>query len=374
MRKHIGAILFFIATVLCIGGYKEASAAETEIDSKNFPNIYFRYYIKNTVDTDGNGKLSDVEKSAVKEIDISEASDYQSEYEYPKAESIKGIEYFLNLEKLVCADSLLSDLNISKNRNLKELNCSSNNLDKLDVSKNKKLRVLNCSDNELKSLVVSKNRKLTQLFCDNNHLKKLNVSKNKGLIKLSVSDNKLQKLKLTKLKKLEELYCERNRLKKLNVLKNKKLMTLNCCQNKIKKLVLKKNTLLDYLACSGNRLRSLDLSKNRLLQYLYCERNQMVTGNCRIGSSQLEDCKISPQKRKLRVKKKGKRYFLPLPGLERTNTISKLSKGKATEQGIWLKRKRLPSKISYQYNMFTDGGQKTKVVIHIKKRGRKKNR
>lgn len=38
MRKHIGAILFFIAAVLCLGSYREASAAETEIDSKNFPN------------------------------------------------------------------------------------------------------------------------------------------------------------------------------------------------------------------------------------------------------------------------------------------------------------------------------------------------
>lgn len=344
-----------------------AEAAETAISEKNFPDMYFRYYIKYTVDTDGNGKLSDSEKNAVREIDVSEASEYQSEYEYPKAESVKGIEYFPNLEILDCSDSLLGSLNVSKNKKLRELRCSANNLDKLDVSKNKQLQLLNCSDNDLDVLVVSKNRKLTQLFCDGNHLKKLDVSKNRKLTKLSVSDNKLRKLKITKLKKIVELFCEGNQLKKLNVTKNKKLVTLNCCQNKIKKLVLKKNTELDYLACSENRLRKLDLRKNRLLQYLYCEKNQMITGNCKIGSSQLEDCKISPQTRTIRAKKKGRRYFLPLSGLRNTNAITRLSKEKVTEQGIWLKRKKMPKKLTYEYNMFTDGRKKTKVVIRIRK-------
>lgn len=370
MKKSMYIVVLLMALALFFPLYftgVNARAAKVTINKKNFPDMYFRFYIKDTIDTNGDGKLSNAEKRAVKELDVGETSEYQLELEYPKVESLKGIEHFPNLEILYCSESSLESLDVSRNKKLRELDCSANMLEKLNLSQNKLLRVLNCSNNDLNVLKVSKNKKLKWLFCDYNHLKKINVSKNRKLTNLSVSHNRIRRLKVTKLKGLKELYCEGNRLKNLSVTKNKKLVALNCGENKIKKLVLKKNTDLDYLVCSENRLRKLDLSKNRLLQYLYCEKNQMVTGNCRILSSQLEGFKISPQKRKIRIRKKGKRYFVPLPGLAKTDAIIHLSKGRATEKGIWLKRKKIPRKLTYKYNMFADGGKKTKVIIYLKR-------
>ena len=101
-------------------------------------------------------------------------------------------------------------------------------------------------------------------------------------------------------------------------------------------------------------MSTLDLSNNRLLSYLFCENNQLVTG-------------ISPQKKTVKVKKIGKYYYIPLKGVNRTNVITDLSDGKITEKGIRLEGKEIPKKITYEYNMFTDGEEKTKVEIRVKK-------
>lgn len=370
MKKIIAAmsmaILFCLASFVPVHTKINAGTEQLKINAKNFPDMYFRYYIRNTFDINNDKKLSLAERNKVKKIDVGENSEYQLEYEYPKAETVKGIEYFPNLEELDCSESGLSSLDISRNKKLRELYCNGNNLEKLNVSKNKELQKLNCSDNDISSLKIGANKKLRQLFCDENQLKKLEVKKNKKLVELSVSNNKLKKLKIEKLKKLKELYCDTNRLTSLKLSKNRNLITLNCSYNKLKKLQLKKNKKLDYLACSGNRISKLDLSKNRLLQYLYCDKNRMVTGNCRMGSSQLENAKISVQTKKIKVRKKKEQYFVPLSNLNNTNALTRLSHGKVGQKGIWIKGKKCPVRITYEYNMFTDGKKKTKVVLELK--------
>ena len=359
------AVLCYLCSFIWTPAEINAKTKAVKINEKNFPDMYFRYYIKNSFDKNEDNKLSAKERKSVKKIDVGDASKYQLLYEYPKAETLKGIEYFPNLEVLDCSDSELSSLNISKNKKLRTLYCNMNSLDKLDLSAAKNLRKLNCSDNYIDSLKISGNKKLTQLFCDGNQLEKLDVKKNKKLVKLSVTDNKMKKLKVENLKKLKELYCDRNQLTTLKVTENRKLVTLNCCDNKIKKLFLKKNKKLDYLACSENRLRKLNLSQNRLLQYLYCDKNQMVSGNCQIGSRQLENYKVSKQTRKIKVERKGQRYFIPLPNLLKTNALSGLSQGRVTAKGIWIEGNKCPDQITYEYNMFTDGKVKTKVVLKL---------
>ena len=283
---------------------QEIRAASVKINDKNFPDIYFKAYVEATVDKDQDGKLSDKERAAVKELDLGETSEYRLEYEYLPVESLKGIEYFPNLVTLDCSGSMLSSLNVTRNRKLKTLRCNANSLTKLNVSKNKKLILLNCRDNQLTKLNVSKNKKLTKLYASGNRIKKLNV---------------------TKLKKLQELSADDNRLKTLN---------------------LKNNRLLHYLSCTGN---------------------QIVTGNFGIGRKELEYVSVEKQSRQIRVKKTKKGYLVPLPGLQKTNVLSHLSKGKVGKKGIIIRGKKLPKKITYQYNMFTNGKKKTKVTLYLRK-------
>lgn len=347
----------------------QVSAAGTKITKKNFPDNFFRIYVKEEFDKNQDGILSDSEKKKVKNLDVGETSDYQSEYEYPTPYTLKGIEYFTEIKELDCSNCSLSGLDVSKCTKLKTLYCNKNAIKKLNISKNKQLELLNCMNNKISSLDLDENQKITEVYCDSNRLKKVDVMANKQLKILSVSDNKIKKIEVGSLKKLVEIYCDRNNIRKLDVSGNKKLVTLNCYKNRLKKLDLKKNKNLDLLACSGNRLSSLDLSKNRLLAHLYCENNQMVTGNVKLPHSQFSRTDISPQKRTVKVKKIGKYYYIPLKGINKTNVITNLSTGKITKKGIRLKGKKIPKKITYEYNMFTDGNEKTKVEIRVKKQG-----
>lgn len=290
--------------VFCNIRCPEARAASVRINETNFPDLYFRAYVEAEFDKNGDGKLDYGERAAVKKLDVGETSEYRLAYEYLPAETLKGIEYFPNLETLDCSSSMLDRLNVSNNKKLKTLRCQTNALTKLDVSENKKLVLLNCRDNRLKKLNVSKNRRLTQLY---------------------VSGNRIKKLDVTRLKKLQELSADQN------------------------------------------RLRKLDLKNNRLLHYLSCADNQIITGNLGIGRKELEYVNVEQQSCRIRVKKRKGGYLVPLPGLAGTNALSHISKGKAGNKGIRLRGKKLPKKITYQYNMFTNGKKKTRVTLYLKK-------
>ncbi len=341
-------LITYVCTALLIilGNAAVANAASLTINSKNFPDQFFCHYIKMSFDKNEDGKLSDKEIQKITEIDVGEDSDYRLGYEYPAPTTLKGIKYFYNL---------------------KYIYCSSCDLSKLDISHNRKLIYLDCINNNLKKLDVSKNVKLKDLYCDSNKLKKIQVANNPALEDLSVSKNKIKKINTSKLSKLQKLYVDGNQLRQLNVTKNRKLILLHCNENKLSKLNVKKNKSLDFLACAGNKLRSLDLSRNKLLQCFFCYDNQLVSGNVKLAASQLTTYQVSKQKRTIKVKKIGKNYYVPLDGVNRTNVISKLSIGKITSRGIRLSGKKIPAKITYEYNMFTDGKIKTEVEIKVKK-------
>ena len=90
--------------------------AEVVINATNFPDENFRKYVSENIDKDGNGKLSEGEISACKEINCSNC----------QISSLKGIEYFTALETLYCNDNNLSSLNLNKNIALKLLYCIDN--------------------------------------------------------------------------------------------------------------------------------------------------------------------------------------------------------------------------------------------------------
>ena len=338
-----------------------------DIDMDTFPDDDFQLYVEYAFDTDRDGKLSDAERRVVKEINIGEYSEYKLGLEYNNAVSLKGIEYFPNLEKLDCSENSIEKLDVSKLKNLKELRCNNNLIRKLNVKNNSKLKLLYCAGNKLKGIDLSKNINLLEFSARENKISKLDLSANKKLNFISVTQNKLQKIVLTSQNKLKEFYCARNRIKHLDLKHNKKLKSLDCLNNKIEELDIKHLSQLDYLRCSNNKLKKLDLRKNKLLTRLYCDKNSLISGNLHISYTQLEDCEYIHQRRTIKVKKIGRYYYVPIGNFNRTNVVTELSAGKITDRGIRLKGKKIPKKITYQYNMFNDGSQKTKVTITVKK-------
>lgn len=366
-RKLVWIALMAVLSVPFWGMGSTAEAKSIPINEKTFLDFHFRHYVKKHYDTNQDGKLSEKERNAVTEIDVGDTSEYRLDLGYPSPGALDGIEYFPKLRKLNCTQCGLRVLDVSGNKELEELNCSDNYLGELDVKKNRKLKVLNCCNNKMRRLDVSSNIQLKVLFCTDNKLKTINLKKNKKIFNLFVSNNMFKNLDIKKLTNLKEICCGGNQLKKLDVTYNKKLISLECDRNKLTSLNVSKNKELDYLHCGDNRIRKLDLSKNRLLQTFRCDGNRMITGNVKLSRTQLERCEAASQKATVKRKKIGTYYYLPLQGVLSTNVIAHLSYGKITAKGIRVKKTGMPKTITYEYNMFTDGEEKTKVTIRTKK-------
>ena len=235
-----------------------------KIDENTFPDENFRAYILKKIDKDGDGYLSETEIAETTSITCADRS----------ISSLKGIEYFVNVQLIDCSGYNLTQLDVSKNTALEDLLCSENNLTQLDVSKNIALEYLDCSENNLTQLDVSKNTALEDLLCSENNLTQLDVSKNIALEYLDCSENNLTQLDVSKNTALEHLDCSENNLTQLDVSKNIYLRGLACFENNLTQLDVSKNTVLEKLACQQNNLIQLDVSKN--VWYLNCYKNNLT--------------------------------------------------------------------------------------------------
>lgn len=144
------------------------------------PDGTLRAYILQRYDANGDGYLSEEERNAVTEILVDK---------YHDISSMKGIEYFPNLEKLMCDENMIRELDVRFNPNLRILTFNSNRVSQIDLTQNTKLTELYCSDNQLTQLDVSRNPELIALVCDYNQLTGLNTQNNLKLQILEYGHN-----------------------------------------------------------------------------------------------------------------------------------------------------------------------------------------
>ncbi len=148
------------------------AVSEVKIDEEHFPDLKFRKYIIRYFDTNKDNALDDLEIQNAKEIVFDALEDVNDR---SKVASLKGIEYFTQLELLRCADNQLSELDIAKNTALRVLDCSGNRIAALDLSHNTALEELDCRQNDIREIDVSSNTGLNILRCDGNPWESLNV-------------------------------------------------------------------------------------------------------------------------------------------------------------------------------------------------------
>lgn len=206
-----------------------ADATSIKISKKHFPDASFRAYVKSSIDSDGDGRLTQDERDAVNIIDVN----------CKDIATLEGIEYFLNLEILRARGNKLAALNTGANTKLLELDVASNRLKKLNLRKNP------C---------------LTALCVENNRLTAINVGVCPELTSLNVSVNRLEKLDISGNTELCELYCGSNRLKELDVRSNSKLFRLHCEKNQLQCLDIVDNDALSSLVCWNNQLGIFDVA------------------------------------------------------------------------------------------------------------------
>ena len=268
-RRSLARILSFMVCVvfICLSSLSVASGEiEVSIDKTNFPDDVFRKYVEQ-FDKDGNKALSHAELDEVWKINVNQKG----------IKTLKGIEFFDELECLLCANNQLTSLDVSQNEWLLQLECQSNQLTSIDLKKNTNLQVLDIRYNQLTSINLSQNPDLISFRCDGNKLTSLDVSRNRELKALDCCLNKLGSLELSNNTELVELYCIDDQLSYIDVRNCPDLEIFYCYTNQLTSLDVSRNTKLHQLVCDENKLTSLDLSKNKELKTLNSGHNPLGT-------------------------------------------------------------------------------------------------
>lgn len=195
------------------------------INETNFSDKNFRAIVMQVYDTNGDGFLSETERSK----SIMTLAAYAEEIcgENAVIENLKGIEFFPNITRLYCAGIGLSELDVSGNTNLVLLSAGGNNLTSVTLGTQQNMTGLDISANDITSLDLSACPNLTSLECYSNALTSLDVSM---------------------LSNLQLLYCQQNNLTSLNLQSNTQLYDLHCSNNNMWELDLSANTNLGELS------------------------------------------------------------------------------------------------------------------------------
>ena len=199
--------LLMVLLVLVVSAHMSANAASITIDSNSFPDDAFRSYISRVADQDENGVLSDQEIADVKTIDVF-SNDFTS---------LKGIEYFYNLEEILLQYGQISTIDITQNRALKTLSIGSNKLSSLDVSGNPALTYLACDYNSIETLDTSHNPLLETLWVECCGLSELDLSQNPMLTVLNIDYNHFSQIDLSHNTRLSRIQCMQNDMVLLDV-------------------------------------------------------------------------------------------------------------------------------------------------------------
>ncbi|MBR5422173.1 MAG: hypothetical protein IK115_13600 [Lachnospiraceae bacterium] len=287
-NKAAGAVKMRFS--ICTDPDKEEVPAikPVKINSKNFPDKNFRKVISGrTYDRDGNHVLDATEIGLTLNIYC----------EGMKIKSLKGVEYFTDLQGLWCKDNKIKSLDLSKNRDLRGVWCSGNLFTTLDFSDNPELVWVYCYDCKLRSLNVANNPRMAFIECNTNPLTVLDVSRNPELEHLTCGTCELKSLDLSNNPRLAHLDAFSNHFTELDISRNPKMKRLdiwnnpglgsidishnpglqyyNCAANGVESIDVSHHPELTKLICSYNDITELDLSRNPKLAYLDCACNEI---------------------------------------------------------------------------------------------------
>ena len=205
-----------------------------EINETNFPDPIFNQYVRSAHDTDKDGVLSPQEIAGVTSINMNYYEDSSdSDDKFKELKSVKGIEFFTNLQNLYCGGTQISELDVSNNPNLTSLVFAETLVSKLNVSKNVNLQTLNCSNTQISELDLSNNIALEYLYCSNTQISELDLSNNPNLRSLECSNTQISKLDLSNNPSLTILDCQNTQISELDSIKNIDWVSLTCYGTRI---------------------------------------------------------------------------------------------------------------------------------------------
>ena len=294
-----------------------------EVKGIDIPDPYFKRYLLDNFDANGDGILSELEGLIIRKIDV--VTD--------KISSMRGIEYLKNLDSLICRGADVSEYDNVGHPGL---------LDSLDVSGNRKLRYLACDKNMLRSLNISDNPFLEEVLCSYNLLESIDLSAVPRLMLLRMWVNNVGSLDFSNTPLLHTLECGSNPITSIDVSKCPRLGVLNVGDLRIKELDLSGNPKLGWLGIYGTDITTIDLSNNPNLDCLNCQDlsiAELDLSSCvnlyelKCWNCQLEELDVSllPRLKILECS--------PMPGTTGKNLLRKLYVSEDQEiQGVTVNR------------------------------------
>lgn len=175
------------------------------------------------------GKILTSKAASVTSLNVSQSS----------ITNLTGIEAFVALKTLNCANNRLTQLNVSKSTLLTSLECNNNQLNALDVTNNPLLLVLELSNNNVFGINFSNNTALKSIRCYNNFISNINVTQQLALESLDFGFNRVQNIDLSLNVNLQSLICNNNWLQTLDISKNNKLTNMLAYVNELSRLNIK---------------------------------------------------------------------------------------------------------------------------------------
>lgn len=156
------------------------------IDEKHFPDAAFRAYLnEDHGEWAADGVLTEEKANNVTSL-------YAMKQDIQGIKSVKGIEWFKNLDMLEVSWQELAEIDVSHNPELYGLILMHNQLTSIDVTKNKELEYLNLADNRLTALDLSENKALEDLWVYKNQLTSLDLSGNPNIIQVICCSNQIK--------------------------------------------------------------------------------------------------------------------------------------------------------------------------------------
>ena len=258
--------------------------ADLIINEENFPDANFRNYL--LTQTYGRD-----EKITHDEIYGSDNRDPIILINVSSKEiaSLKGIEYFVKLQKLNCRNNQITELDLSRNTELTELLAYNNQLEALDLRALGNLAYVYIQNNQISSLTLPTN--LVDLICYNNQLTSLLLASFNSLETLYCQNNQLETLRFPSgtNNQLQTVNCSNNQLTSISITQGVSLKELNCNNNYISSLSIRNADNMETLSCSHNKLKYL-LNIPTSLKNLYCDHNGIWIGYLNLSNmTQLEN-------------------------------------------------------------------------------------
>jgi len=235
---------------------------ETAIPDSNFEKVLIEMGIDKILD----GKVTTLDVQYKTDLVIKDSKGIQS---------LKGIESFISLTKLIVHHQKIKEIDVTKNINLQTLHLWDHPLTQIDITKNTKLQSLVLSAVNIEYADLSNNKDLIEIDYSNGDLsqygatrgfKSIDVSKNTKLIRLWFGRNRFTELDVSMCPNLTDVWIHDNpQLTSFKYIPTSKLIMFAAWNTGLESIDLKGAYPLAIHVYDNEKLKTVKVSSLRWL-------------------------------------------------------------------------------------------------------------